>query len=242
MWKPKNVERALFTWGKWRQSIISQWLNPEKDLEEFTLKQLRGKVRQELRTLGLPTSTWLELYWICCTVSEYNLDDWNTFNNIVVPAWLLSRYERIMGFDNLYWLRNPISRVYPPEIWDEGDVDYMTRRVTGKQDIDERDRIYPWEEWPWIFLPSRYELYEFLNKLKGRPREKSRKPGNRPSYPDSLAVKCAVLNEKHDMTHVEIAIKFGLPITKPYDSRQSDIVRHLVDRGRKLITETTESL
>ncbi len=238
MWKPEEVERALLRWGKWRQSIISQWLELEEDLEKLTLAQLMGKVRKELRKIGMPVnSIWLQLYWICCVVSEYNFDDWNTFNNIVAPAWLLSTYDPIMEFSKWYQ-RTPISLVHPPEIRDEAYVDQVTRRATGRSNIDESDRICPWPKWESMFVLSHHELYEVLKKLKGRPRKTSPKSGRRPFYSDHLVIKCAVLKDKFEMTYVEIATKFGLPITTPIFSRQSDLARHLVARGRELLIES----
>ncbi|MFC2069126.1 hypothetical protein ACFLTP_09015 [Chloroflexota bacterium] len=235
MWKPEKVERALFMWEKWRQSIISQWLELEESLEGLTLTRLMSKVRKELRKIGMPVnSIWLQIYWICCVVSEYNFSNWNTFNNITAPAWLLSKYDPIMGFSTWYQ-REPIHRVHPPEIWDEAYVIQLTRRVTGLLDIGESDRIYPWPKWGSMFVPSHHKLYKVLNKIKGRPRTRAPKAGRHPFYSDYLAIKCAVLKDKFGMTYVEIATKFRLPITTPFFSRQSDLARHLVARGRKLL-------
>lgn len=38
MWTAKRVEQALFQWGKWRRSIILQWLNV--DVVDFSVKAM----------------------------------------------------------------------------------------------------------------------------------------------------------------------------------------------------------
>ena len=62
-------------------------------------------------------------------------------------------------------------------------------------------------------LHSKHELVGILKGHKGRPREKRVKQGAPTQYSDRTAVQCAVLRESTQMTTVQIARKFGLPVT-----------------------------
>lgn len=86
--------------------------------------------------------------------------------------------------------------------------------------------------WYGMFLPLGHELHSLLIRSRGRARN-VRRVGRPPNYSDRLAVTCATLWP--DMKHVNIADKLGLPSYEPYESRQSDAVRHLVNRGQTLI-------
>ncbi|MBM4463612.1 MAG: hypothetical protein FJ012_09860 [Chloroflexi bacterium] len=90
---------------------------------------------------------------------------------------------------------------------------------------------------PRVLLPSDHDFCSILRGLRGRPRKRRGKAGRAPLYSDRLAVKCAVA--KGDMTYTEIARRFGLNTTikRPFLSEQSDTVRHLVQRGAKLLEE-----
>lgn len=124
MWNPEKVERALFRWQKWRQSIVTQWINLEVEIESLTLGQLKAKARRELRKLSFPANLWLELYWICCITSDYNLDHLSSFDNIVIPTWLRLPFD-----PSLRWYKIELgTRMYPPWIWNEGDVEFEVRR------------------------------------------------------------------------------------------------------------------
>ncbi len=230
MWQYETVERALFQWHKWRRSILGEWI-ALSELEELPLRQLKFKAREELNKLNLPRSLWLELYWICCVSSECNFDYEASFKNILVPAWLplpydpsLSDYQIELG-----------TRMYPPPIWDEGDMQFHARRM-GLWGLANRKLLYPKEYEFRIFLPSHHELYDVLNRLKGRPK-RSDKSGKHPSHSDRLAVKCATLRDRYLVKNVEVAKRFGFPVKKPYSSLQSNHVMHLIRRGRKLISE-----
>ena len=229
MWKHKTVERALFLWQKWLQSIIVQWMNPQDDIKKLVLDQLKVKARQELQKLGFPVCLWLELYWICCIASDYHLEHQSSFENIVVPPWLPLPFDPALS-----WYRiESGTRIYPPDILDEGDIKFIEQhygvRLLGGDNFFEQE--------PRIFLPSRHEFYQTLNKLKGRPRI-SGKPGRPPHYSDRLAVCCATLKDQRSMSYVEIADEFGLSSVRYYQTFQSDTARHLVRRGRKLISSS----
>ncbi len=245
MWQYKKVEQALFRWYKWRQSIVSGWITPG-DLKELPLSQLKLRVREELNKLNLPSSLWFELYWICCVSSEYNFDYETSFKKILVPDWLPLPYEPSLSD---YEIRSK-TRMYPPDIWDEGDIQFNAKRMGlwGIKFYDEHGRIeevdrsylYPKDFELRIFLPSEHEFYQVLNGLQGRPK-KFGGIGRYPHHSDRLAVQCAVLCDRDTMKYVEIAKRFGLPVTKPNFSSQSNPVIHLIRRGRKLISDLREN-
>jgi len=213
-------------------------------LGELSLQELRRTARGELQKLGLEGPK-MELYWICSVASEYNLDYETSFEKIVVPPWFPLRYDRRLlkyklgvrvyppGFQFLlryvYGRLRPGVRVYPPRLMTEKEVRrqsglgpgvYISTRILGIATM---------------LLPPGHELYAEMEALKGRPSKKCKR-GRLPKYSDQLATKCAAL-KKLGSTNVEIAKQLGLPVTKPYSSEQSDIVRNLVNRGRKLLSE-----
>ena len=245
MWQYKKVEQALFRWHKWRRSIVGGWITPG-DLKELSLSQLKLRVRKELNTLNLPGSLWFELYWICCVSSEYNFDYETSFRKILVPDWLQLPYEPSLSDYKII----PGTRMYPPDIWDEGDIQFYAKQrgLWGIKFCDDHGRItrvdrkplYPKNFELRIFLASDHEFYQVLNRLQGRPKRFD-KIGKCPQYSDRLAVQCAVHCDRDGMKYVEIAERFGLPVTKPYSNPQSNPVIHLIRKGRKLISGLREN-
>ena len=86
---------------------------------------------------------------------------------------------------------------------------------------------------PRIFLKSNHELYRELEKLRKRP-SKKHPIGKIPKYSDQLAVKCAFLHIS-GKTYLSIAKIYGLPYHRRDFIEQSETVRHLVKRGKKLL-------
>ncbi len=220
MWQSETVERALFKWPKWRQSIISQWAaEPESHLNALQY-QLQAIAAQELGRLGFPSCPSLENYWICCITSDYNLEYPTSFKNIVAPSWIstsqIHGYKIQGGFRGL-----------PPCVLDE-DAIQVERRcypwLTQKQ-------LFPNQ----MFLPQEHLFYTVLRQVKGRP-PSTGKIGKHPVLSDRLAVRCAALKDS-GRTYVEIARELDLPITRPNFTKQSDAARHLVQRGKRLIAE-----
>ncbi len=206
MWQPKQVERALFRWGKWRSSLINQWMKSESELRELSLDELRLVVKHELQRLALEGPV-MALYWICSVVSDCNLDYETSFEKIIITSWLASLIRDLrLG-----------ARVYPPWL------------------ITERDKHFFGSSG--MVLPLDHELYSIIDALRGRPR-KHGTPGRLPKYPDRLAVKCAVFKDVSKITYVKIAKPLGLPTKRNKETGQdeSSTVRHLVNRGRKLIS------
>ena len=225
MWTHEVVERALFCWSKWRYSFIEQWSDLGAELEYFDLGRLKLTAKTALDKLNFPSSPWLQLYWICCVVSDYNFDYEESFNNIVIPNWLP------LPFDSSASLNiKPGIRMLPPAIYTEADLEKLGHWIL----ILDMEELAKTMNWIGLILPPTHELYHFLGKQRGRPKKPS-KIGKRPHYSDRLAVKCAILRDVCRMTYVEAAEKLGLAITKPYDSWQSDAARHLVKRGRILL-------
>jgi hypothetical protein len=243
MWQPKTVERALFNWQKWRNSIISEWIKPYDDIEDLLPRQIKDKARQKMQQIGFPPSLFLEIYWLCCIASDYNLDYPTTYENIVIPSWLPlppskrpERYYRKSPFINRM---KPGFRIYPPPVLGESDIDFLAYEGGYEAMAFFRDVYYPKENYYGIFLLSDHPFSLELKKIKGRPKCKL-EAGRAPSYSDRLAVKCATLKGL-GKSFVEIAGEFGLPIKKLYSSHQSDTARHLVDRGTRLINELDET-
>ena len=233
MWQPEHVERALFLWKKWRCSLIHQWMG-DTVLCELPLEELRRRARDELEKLGLQGSL-MAFYWICSVASECNLDYEASFEKIVIPSFALRFDRRLGGYSPRpgvrlcplrYGLR-PGVRVYPPRLMTERD---FQRRQSGL-DLGVYIRIEMTE----MHLSPGHELYAVID-MRGKPRKQS-KPGRLPKHSDHLAVKCAVLKDRKELTYVEIGKRFGLPVTINPETRykQCDTARHLVNRGRKLI-------
>ena len=61
MWQPNMVERALFKWHKWCNSIIKNWVE-WKHNQDIPKSLLEMAVGQELKEMGLPVLTILEIY------------------------------------------------------------------------------------------------------------------------------------------------------------------------------------
>jgi hypothetical protein len=218
MWQPNTVERVLFRWKKWRDSIIRNWAGEEYD-EDWPKKA----VGQELKELGFPASFPLEIYWISCLTSDYNLDYPNTYARIVTPSGLKKG-----GFEV-----NPGIKIYPPQVIREKDVEFESSQYGIPRDA--LIRLYSHASSDRLLLKSDHEFLSVLKDLRGRPGIRG-KQGPIPHYHDRLAVQCAALKDS-GMSYVEIAKRFGLPVTRRYSSYQSDVARHLVCRGRKLLRE-----
>ncbi len=256
MWIAERVEQALFHWAIWRRSIILQWLDVDTDWELLSLGQLRSKSKNELRALELMPCIQLQVYWICCVISDYSFDDSSSYREIRMPDWFWSRYSRVVEYYEID-LRHASNRMYPPAVWtaDEGitgvdadkfdfsqvhlwhpqDIKYNTNIPAVLQDRDAPGAFHAWETYDSISPSSSHELYGILKGLKGRPQERRKRRGREAHYSDRLAVRCALLKDKNSMTDYEIAIKFNLPSKRYYSSNQSDTVRHLVERGRRLL-------
>lgn len=202
------------------------------DPSVLLLDELKITAKHEMQNLGLSfASPLLELYWICCVASDYNLDYKSTFEKIAVPPGLP------LPSDPRVYLHYPKlksgSRMYPPAVSTSKDIPFYLNKLEFPFHIDKID-----EASFWIFIEDEHEFAAILNKMKGRP-PKGSKPGAIPVHSDRLAVACASL-KKSDSTYVDIAKQFDLPRTEPWGSEQSDIVRHLVKRGAKLLSNNLE--
>lgn len=218
MWQPNTVERALFRWKKWRNSIIRNWAGVQYD-KDWPKKV----VSQELKELGFPVSFILEVYWISCLTSDYNLYYPATYAKIVTPGRLKKDgYEINMGI-----------KIYPPQVISEEDLKFVSRQYGFSRDT--LIALYSDYSSNILLLKSEHELFSVLKDTRGRPGIRGKK-GPIPRYPDRLAVQCAALKDR-GMSYVEIAVRFHLPVTTSIFSDQSDVARHLVRRGRKLLRE-----
>lgn len=220
MWQPQTVERALFKWNKWRNSIINNWVEWKDDLDEQTsiLKPVAG---QELKEIGLPALLILEIYWISCLTSNYNLDYPITYGKIVIPTG-----PSLKGYEI-----KPGTKVYPPPIINDKDLTFESRQFGFS--INTLTALYSEPYGFKMLLQSDHELFNILIEMKGRPGIRG-KGGPIPRYNDRLAVRCASMKGK-GMSYVKIAEKLRLPVTRPFSSRQSDVTVHLVRRGMALL-------
>ena len=222
MWQHETVERALFRWKGWRQTIVSQWIASDRE----SLSVVESEARGQLQSLGLPESYPLEVYWVSTVVSDVCFSDESSFARIVVPAGLGGKYIEWLADHDL----SPGNRFLPPQVWSEKDILLFYERLGIPP-----DRIsYPPESF-YIYLPSGHDFYSVLGGLRGRPKKGTGKRGKTPIFPDRIAVKCAC--KRPHMTYVEIARELGLPTHTYYFSEQSDTARHLVARGRSLLEE-----
>ena len=118
----------------------------------------------------------------------------------------------------------------PPAIYTKADLKQLGSWLL----VLDTEKLAKAMNWIGLALPLNHELYHILEKQRGRPGKPS-KIGKHRRYSDRLSVRCATLKEEHGMTYVEIAEKMGLPITTRNFSRQSDVCRGLVSRGKKII-------
>ncbi len=246
MWHNIHVARALFTWEKWRASLVHQWMSEPSLRKLSSLSDLRLVARTALQELGLKGPA-MTLYWICSVDSVCNLDDEDNFLRIVIPSWLLKR-----KFNPRQTKLTPGELVSPPSVMTE--MDLLKRYPESNRES------YPKRNSSEILLSENHPLCSIL-RVRGRHKKHSRKrtigrqtlrglydeiikeedgpkkqsATDRPTeYSDRLAVICAALRRK-GLPSVKIAKRFGLPITKPFSSKQSDKARYLVERGEKLI-------
>jgi hypothetical protein len=225
MWQSTAVERALFKWQKWRNSIIDYWVKHSNELNGL-FSSAESKIFKELKELELPDLDILEIYWICCVSSDFNLDYPVTFKKIITPDRLHIHGNEI----------KPGIRVYPPCVIDERDLRFEARQFGRRVDIL-KDLYSASNSWK-MLLQSGHELLNVLGGIKGRPKRHGR-CGRLPKYSDRLAVQCTVLKDCNEMSYVQIAERFRLPVTRPFISRQSDTTVHLVDRGKKILRDNS---
>lgn len=229
MWQPRSVERVLFQWHKWQHSLVRQWMTAASELRGLSLEELKLTARGALQKLGFEGPL-ISLYWICSVASDCNLEYDTSYDRIVIPSWLPKRFDKRLPVSRV----RPGVRVYPPILMTEKDMDLLRRQSKLGPEVYISTGIER------MFLPQEHELCSEIKGMMGRPR-KINKPGRPPKYPDRLAVRCAALRDKDvpKMTYVKIAKTLGLPIKRNEETGQdeSSTARHLVNRGRRLISE-----
>lgn len=230
MWQSKTVERALFKWNKWRQSLVRVWASYDPGSNELASSRLNILTHQAVKEFNLPDSAFLELYWACCVVSNCNMDYEASFDRIVISEALELPFD-----PSISDLRIEVGmRAYPPVMINEKDVEFFCYQhgLDSKSRLD-RYRCSPDRGDGQLFVDKDRELYPIISKLRGRP-SKRKKVGRLPNHSDHLAIRCAVLKDSGEK-YVTIADRLGLPVKTPFFSEQSDIVRHLVRRGERLL-------
>jgi len=230
MWQSKTVERALFKWNKWRQSLVRVWASYDPGSNELASARLKELANTVVKGFGLPNSAILELYWACCVTSRCNIDYEASFDRIVISEAVELPFDPSIS-DLLVELG---IRACPPLLISEKDVVFHCRQYG----LDFRPSLHHYKFSPargddLVFLDKDHELYPIISKLRGRP-SKRKKVGRLPNHSDHLAIRCAALKQS-GLTYVEIADKLGLKVRSYYFSSQSGVVRSLVLRGRELI-------
>ena len=87
------------------------------------------------------------------------------------------------------------------------------------------------------FTNEGHPLMQILSRMRGRPRERAVKPGQKPWYSERLAIKCAIM-KRSGHTYLEIGKQFRLrPSKRYYDSEQNDQARQLVEQGELLLAK-----
>ncbi len=224
MWTCKTVERALFRWGKWRCSLIKEWIESEKHCQ-FLPDELNLSAKSEIEKLGLE-SIGFTFYWACCLTSDVNLDYQASFVTIKVPTWWTPEFnEAFSVYGSLG------QRVAPPNFRNERDRHFFLQQMGIEPFLDGRG---------YVFLASSHQLNTVLGELKGRPRKKGR-VGRVPIYSDRLAVRCAAL-KKYGNSLLQIPNLVDLPEKFYIGGQDPDFIRHLINRGNRLVVEYEFSL
>lgn len=230
MWQSKTVERALFKWDKWRQSLVKVWVCYDPGSSQLASARLKKLANKADKGFGLPDSAILELYWACCVTSSCNIDYEASFDRIVISEAVELPFD-----PSITDLRIEVGmRAYPPVMINERDVEFFCYQhgLDLKPSL-ERYRFSPSRGNDQLFVDKDHELYPIISKLKGRP-GKPKQVGHLPNHSDHLAIRCAALKQL-GLTYVEIADKLGLKVRSYYFSSQSAVVRSLVLRGKELI-------
>jgi hypothetical protein len=234
-----KVERALFYWGKWRQSIIAQWIEwaacPDQASESNFLNRLVTKSKSELAKLRFPNNLLLELYWVCCIASNCTFDHRTSFNSIVITSWLPEPFYR-----SICEYLKPGKRIFPPYIFRKEDEILQFRRFGDLGLVKLRSAA---KRGFAMLIPSDHHLYDVLSKFKGASKTLG-DPGRPPIYSDRLAVMCAVWKDRQDMSDEDIQKKIDTELNDKMtlQGRVSNInhptdINHLIKRGRKLIND-----
>jgi hypothetical protein len=228
MWDYRRVERALFSWRKWTASIVEQWC-----LVGATPGEIWKRAGTILDSMCLPADIQFATYWVCCVASDCVIDDYVTYQKIVVPSWLPALYTDIPLPRRPRYKIQVGERFFPPSIF-AVDVDYESTWVST--DLSSMDWSLVRDKSSISCLSANHELCGILKNLKGRLVIRH-KWGRQSEYSDRISVECAVMKDIHRMTYVEIAREYNLPITENHETGywQSDTARHLVSRGRELI-------
>ena len=217
----ETVERALFQWEKWRFSLIRQWMRNDT-YSQFSPDELNVLAKSETATLGFE-NIGFAFYWTCCLTSDVNFDYEKSFETIRVPTWWTPEFNRAFS---VYGLQG--KRMFPPKLVNDRDRRFFP--LSWSVDVDHflDGRGY-------VFLKPAHQLYTVLNELKGRPRKRGR-AGRRPGFPDRLAVRCASLRKLRNSV-LQISKLVDLPEEVLFEGKQPDVVRHLINRGNRLIGE-----
>ncbi len=122
--KVQTFERALHRWQPWLDSISKGKRLFGSPCSWLTAGKMSDIAKTELVALRFPDGVLLELYWLCCVVTDYMTDRGFMFEKLVLPDWFPSPFGRY----SIERLRG--RRVSPPTIWSEADRKFLFSRDT----------------------------------------------------------------------------------------------------------------
>lgn len=194
--KSVTFERALHRWDKWLKSIAYGRRGLRHGEQHSSLEDMRSLASKVLAELGFPPCAILELYWLCCVLTDYRIVGSETsfrFGRLVLPDW----FPFPFGFKNEEGFDFRGKRIYPPEVWSDDDrifwakrdpiIQAINARVVGRRGVypsgnrrftgiaKQGDYFIPngFPDTDWIIvLPSDHPLHHLVSK--GRPSKPSR--------------------------------------------------------------------
>jgi hypothetical protein len=125
--KSVTFERALHRWDKWLKSIAYGRRVLSRGEQHPSLEDMRSLASKVLAELGFPPCTILELYWLCCVLTDYRIAGSETsfrFGRLVLPDW----FPFPFGFKNEEGFDFRGKRIYPPEVWSDDDRIFWAKR------------------------------------------------------------------------------------------------------------------
>ena len=134
----KSFELALHRWPEWKISIKSGREQLCTGVTHPSLGKMRGVAQSVLAGLGFPECTMMELYWLCCVLSDYEKGTKGSsfnFHQLVLPDW----FPLPFGFRREAELEFEGVRVWPPDVWSEAHAKFWGNKsplAQGTPDLE----------------------------------------------------------------------------------------------------------
>jgi len=117
-------EGALHCWDSWLDSVAHGRKALGSQQSHPPLEEMMNVARKTLTEMKFPSCTLLEVYWFCCVFADYQTANGFKFDKLILPDWLSSLFRR----DAYRTLDFKGKRIYPPQVWDEADVEFWFER------------------------------------------------------------------------------------------------------------------